>query len=95
MEDTLLTRLERREKELREELSKVNREIEVERLRIAKDEYKVEIGLIVVHRGEDYKVVGISFGYGKPWLKGNPRRKDGNFGTSTRNLYSDWTIKNP
>lgn len=52
----------------------------------------VSLGDIVVSRGKRYRVTSVephSFG---TWLKGNPERKDGTFGTAERHLFEDWKI---
>lgn len=67
------------------------------RLRSIELTHGVKAGLIVVSKGTEYEVTRVdtehSFGFGKPWVSGNPKRKDGTWGTAHRNLYSDWTLK--
>jgi len=59
---------------------------------IARLRHGVEKGSIVQYRGALYRVTGVTGGYGKPWATGNPKRKDGSWGTAERNLYSDWEL---
>jgi hypothetical protein len=78
-----------------EELSSVRRKIRVEKLRIVEETYGIRVGSVVVVKGADYRVtkVDVRWGRDKPWLEGNPRKKDGTFGSRKRNLYSDWELK--
>jgi hypothetical protein len=48
------------------------------------------IGDIVVRAGQRYRVVDIDPMFTKPWVSGNPKRKNGTFGTSVRHLYDNW-----
>lgn len=79
-----------------------NLEHELERQRsLLRDERMkhagIAIGDIVLcqrgrFHGERFRVVEIevrSYG-GKPWVKGNPTKKDGTFGNALRSLFSDW-----
>ena len=52
----------------------------------------VKVGDIVVSRGVEYRVLGIdtSWDVNRPWLVGVPRKKNGEFGARTRNLYGNW-----
>ena len=80
------------QRQLQDELSKVGIAIYNARLLEAKDKYGVEIGGIVSCRGKEYRVVEIDTSWGRPWLTGNPRLKDGTFGKANRNLFSDWEV---
>ncbi len=52
----------------------------------------VRIGDIVLYRGEEYRVTEIDpMPYGKAWVRGNPKKKNGEFGNQIRVLYSRWT----
>lgn len=55
----------------------------------------VQIGEIVTVRGKEYRVTAIDPRFRSHWLKGNPRKADGSFGTSERHLYSDWKALTP
>ena len=46
----------------------------------------VKIGDTIISKRDrqEYRVCAIEFFLGKPWLKGNPKRKDGTFGTAIR-----------
>ena len=90
----MLKELERQENELLTRLGKVRELITKEKLRISEQQFGVRIGSIVKTRqGIEHKVteVNVNFG-GKPWIEGNPKKKDGTFGTARRNLCSDWTL---
>lgn len=56
----------------------------------------VKRGDLVLCKGIEYRITHIRFHSwdnpeDKPWLMGNPKRKDGTFGTAERHLYGDWT----
>lgn len=74
--------------QIREEEEKVrNAQREIARIK-----YGVTVGSIVEHRGIQHRVTSIDarWGDGKPWLEGNPMKKNGTFGIAIRHLYSDW-----
>lgn len=58
------------------------------------DRCGVKVGDIVRSKrrvGGIFRVVGIDAEWqSRAWVTGNPQRKDGTFGTSIRNLFSDW-----
>ena len=89
--------LEEKKKQLEGELFIVKASIRKEQLISAEQRYGVKIGSIVVYRGKDYKVMEVDTKFWssarKPWLVGNPRRKDGAFGVARRQLYPDWELK--
>lgn len=59
--------------------------------KIARIKFKVEIGDIVDGGdGKEYRVTSIDPRWSRPWVKGNPRKKDGTWGTSERYLYDVW-----
>jgi len=91
----LLKELDAKARDLRDQLSVVNKAIHDEKMRVVTEASGVTVGSVVVYQGKDHKVtkVDVRWGYNeKPWLEGNPRRKDGTFGTAHRNLYSDWEL---
>lgn len=52
----------------------------------------VRIGDIVIYRGEEYRVAEIDpKSWGGTWIRGNPKKKNGEFGNQIRALYNDWT----
>lgn len=52
----------------------------------------IEVGQIVKMNGREYKVTMVRPWYGgKPWLCGVARKRNGEWGTQKRNLYTDWT----
>jgi hypothetical protein len=56
-------------------------------------EFGVIVGSIVTGRdGLEYRVTSISPAWKTPWLKGNPRKKDGTWGIAERHLYGDWKV---
>lgn len=90
----MLKELEQQEKELLESLGKVRCSIRNEKWRIAEQDFGVRIGSIIKDRnGVVYRVIEVSTRFdGKPWLVGNPKKKDGSFGIAQRNIYSDWEL---
>ena len=94
-----LAELIKREKELRLELDGVNVEIKDIKLQMAESEYGVNIGSIVIYKGHEFKVTAIhpwkSFANDKPWVKGLPKKKNGEFGKAAHDLYGLWSIKEP
>lgn len=75
---------------LRQKLRDKERELRNERIRKA----GVNIGDIVLHRGEEFRVAGIEVSAYSMWLTVNPRKKNGEFGNAVRNLYTNWTLAN-
>lgn len=75
---------------LQDELRKANQALEAARIA----ECGVKIGDIVIgtakHRGKKFKVSEIDARWSPPWLKGNPQRADGSFGTGERHLFDSW-----
>ena len=55
------------------------------------------VGMIVHFKGAEYRVSQFDpsprclMNNGKPWAKGNPKKKDGTFGKAERHLFGDWT----
>lgn len=90
----MLEELRKKQTELRRQLSEVTGQIREEKLRMVEAQYGVKIGSIVVNnKGIEHRVVNIETGVGKrPWLEGVPRKKNLEFGTARRNLYSEWTL---
>ncbi len=55
-------------------------------------ECDIKIGDIVTGKdGKKFRVAEIDPKWSPPWLKGNPQRADGSFGTGVRNLFDSWT----
>ena len=80
-------RLEAAENEVRS----CKRRLRVLKLDLAKRDFGVEVGSVVLHKGKEHKVTKVETCWDrKPWLAGNPKRKDGTFGTAWRNLFEDW-----
>jgi len=76
---------------LQEKLSRTKQSITAEKLRLVREILGLEIGSIVLDtKGKYYRVCEIDTHWDKPWLCGNPLKKDGTYGTAVRNLYSDW-----
>lgn len=76
---------------LEEQLSKLRQEARTLKLRLAELEFGVRVGAIVLFRGVRHQITAIDVKWGdKPWLRGNPMKKDGTFGTAERHLYSNW-----
>ena len=88
-----LAELEQEAITLQGKLNAVSEEIRSVRLQLAERTYGVRLGCIVRYRGVEHRVTKIRvFRVGVPWLEGNPKKKDGTFGTSHRNLYGDWEV---
>lgn len=52
----------------------------------------VAVGDIVIGaNGKRYRVCDVDPCWSKAWVKGNPQRADGKFGTAERNLFDRWT----
>jgi hypothetical protein len=90
----LLKELNKKQNELEEKLVSVRKEIHEEKLRISENRFGVRVGSIVSNnKGVEFLVTQVDTRWsGKPWLKGNQKKKDGTFGTASRNIYSDWTL---
>jgi len=62
---------------------------------VIKERHDIELGTIVIYKKKQYKICHIQIPFGlrfdKPWVKGNPLNKDGNYGIAERNLYGDWS----
>ena len=54
----------------------------------------IKKGDIVLYKGVEHRITKIETDYGyrrdKPWVSGNPKKKDGTFGIAERHLYTDW-----
>lgn len=83
-----ITELEATVARLENELRLARQAIEVARLA----ECGIKIGDIVTGKGgKKFRVTEIDTKWSPPWLRGNPQRADGSFGTGVRNLFADWT----
>lgn len=93
----MLKELIQQEDELSKKLGEVRRAITEEKTRLAEEQFGVSVGSIVSDRqGNEYRVTRImTMCSGKPWLEGNPKKKDGTFGVARRNIYSDWNLVSP
>lgn len=82
--------LQARENALRVQLSEVCDLLEKAKLEAC----PVKVGDIVIHErsGLPHRVteVDVRWGSRDPWLYGNPKKKDGTWGTARRALYSYW-----
>ncbi len=92
----MIEQLEEQRKILMQKLVKIDAAIETLRMEAIKKEWGVSIGCIVkaIRTGKQHRVTRIDTNWGKskPWLGGNPMRKDGTFGTANYNLYGSWEI---
>jgi hypothetical protein len=87
-EDAIMSRIANLERQLKHQRGL----LEAERIRRA----GISVGDVVVSKGERFRVAEVkAFSYGQAWVTGNPEKKDGTFGTSRRNLYSDWQKEKP
>ncbi len=89
-----LTDLINEREELKAKLGRVNSEISSLQLHLVEEKWHVAVGTIVGnHKGKEYRIRVIQpHGINKPWVKGNPRRKDGTFGTALHHLYDNWQL---
>ena len=90
--------LEKRVRELINELNETRLILTQKKMDIC----GIKIGDIVTDaRGTEFRVTNIDvsmwkpsddeiFKINNPWVSGNPRKKDGEFGNSVRNLYGNW-----
>ena len=84
---------EKEESRLETLLTEKRRERQAIQLDAIKEEFGVTVGSIVIGRdGQDYRVTSIQSSWQTPWLKGNPRKKDGTWGNTERHLYDDWKV---
>jgi len=44
------------------------------------------------YAGNQYRVVAIDPSWSKAWIVGNPKRKDGTFGSAERHIYGNWEL---
>jgi len=91
----MLEDLEKQSRELREKLSRVEKAIDAEKLRLTEEKYGVHIGSVVVdHKGVEHKVMKIDAHWfpDRPWLEGHPKKKDGIFSKAQRHVYGNWEL---
>lgn len=89
-----LEALQLKEKKLSAELSRIREVIELAKQAAVKKKYGLGLDSVVKDvDGKEYKVDTITVMMdGKPWITGNPRKKNGKFGTAKRRLYKDWEV---
>jgi len=76
---------------LKKELRRAQERLLVLKKDLAKRDFGVEVGSVVNYKGIEHRVTDVDPRWrGKPWLSGNPRKKNGEFGVAIRHLYSDW-----
>jgi hypothetical protein len=69
------------------------------RLEWAKKKYGVEVGTVVIathgaRKGEEVRVTDLDVSWQtKPWVLGNPKKKNGEWGIAVRYLYDQWRVK--
>jgi hypothetical protein len=63
--------------------------------RYYKEKFGVEVGTIVMYKGEEHKVTLVDHFIfpRKPWVEGARRRKDGEWSQRSFALYSNWEVK--
>ena len=89
----LLDELEKEKKDLQDKLSTINAKIKTEKLRLAEKEYGVMVGCVVKGRdNKQYKVTSIDTSWRRPWVKGNPMKKDGSWSKAELNVCGDWEV---
>lgn len=86
----LVTQLEAEEKRLSLEILAVQKRLYIARCEVA----GIKEGDIVTYKGVEHRVTKVEPEYGfnrdKPWVSGNPKKKDGTFSMVERHLYTDW-----
>jgi hypothetical protein len=92
-----LAHLEREENKYNDILSDIHAHQNVLRLKKVELLYGAKVGAVVEWRGQKYRITKVDVKYyhnddQKPWLEGNPLKKDGTFGIAVRNLYGDWEV---
>ena len=90
---TRLKDIERKSQSLRDQLGNLNQQQRELILRGIELKHGVTVGSVVLYRGIEHKVTRVEtrWGIDRPWLEGNPKRKDGSFRTAHRNLFGNWT----
>ena len=84
-----------KEKDIRSQLSEINREIKKVELAICEEKYGVKTGTIVISNNIEFKVTHISpWSHIAPSIKGVKRNKDGNWSTRVQRIYGNWDVKN-
>lgn len=86
------------ETRLRKELRAAVAGICAQEAKIAEIRYGVKVGSIIRDRkGKEHRVIRVDgrWASGRPWLEGNPRKKDGSFGVAVRHIYGDWQLVEP
>ena len=83
--------LERKVQSLQDKLRAAKKALQNAKLAAA----PVKVGdIVVTQRGTRHRVCHVDVRMsGRPWVSGNPERKDGSFGTAVRYLYDDWKIE--
>ena len=81
--------LEGTKKRLKAELQ--DTEAAIKKLKLGRS--GVELGDIVIYLGTEYRVADADMVLDKPFLYGNPRKKDGTFGTKRVYLSTMWKKK--
>lgn len=83
--------MEKRVYDLRAQL----RDAEEELLNARYDASPVKLGDIVINKKDraEYRVCCVKFFLGAPWIKGNPRKKDGSFGVAVRFIGDAYELK--
>lgn len=89
-------------KELKEEESRARLALVAIRGKLLKEKERLAFlvfgiaeGVVVTYNGKRFKVAHVDTRFytdAKPWLRGYPMKKNGEWGTALRNLYSGWEI---
>ena len=93
-----ITRLRDAQHARRARILRTEREIASTTVDLAKEQYGVEEGTVVVGKnGLEGRVCVIeaqSFidPLAKPWIRVNPRKKDGTWSKQVRHVYGDWEV---
>lgn len=60
---------------------------------LAELKFGVKVGSIVIKDGVKHRVTHVKPSWcDKPWVRGNPMKKDGTYGTADRSLYTYWEL---
>lgn len=87
-----LKAIEQKKQSLEDQLTRLTDQEHSLTLRGIELKHGIKIGSIVSYRGTEHRVTAIDteWGVDKPWLTGNPKKKDGTWGATRRKLFSRW-----
>ena len=89
-----IEQLKAEEEKAVEALRDIRALVREEELDICFKTHGLRIGTIVKdNKGKEYKVTQLeSLNWGKPWVNGNLKKKDGTWGKNNNHIYGEWTV---